>query len=98
MRCASSSVLWSCSSACRSLSSLVVSVVVMAFPFIGTDQVGADRGNSTPAGPLRPSGRSLQSKAHVADGDIAPCRRLDLDARSPDQVVDPLSACAAAHE
>src|SRR5437899_689231 len=32
MRCASSSVLWSCSSACRSFSSLVISVVFIAFP------------------------------------------------------------------
>src|SRR5437899_12952628 len=31
MRCASSSVLWSCSSACRSFSSLVISVVFIAF-------------------------------------------------------------------
>src|SRR6267378_439032 len=53
MRCASSSVLWSCSSACRSLSSLVVSVVVMAFPLIGTDQMGTNRGNSTRSGLLR---------------------------------------------
>src|SRR5207249_3187296 len=47
MRCASSSVLWSCSSAGRSLSSLVMSVLIMAFPFIGTDQMGAYRGIST---------------------------------------------------
>src|SRR5712692_5226079 len=52
MRCASSSALWSCSSACRSLSSLEISVLVMAFPSIGTDQVGANRGNSTPVGTL----------------------------------------------
>src|SRR5712691_7935935 len=49
MRWASSSALWSSSSACRSLSWLEVSVVVMAFPFIGTDQVGAKPGISTPA-------------------------------------------------
>src|SRR6266849_3288337 len=52
MRCASSSALWSCSSACRSLSSLEISVLVMAFQSIGTDQVGANRGNSTPVGTL----------------------------------------------
>src|SRR5712691_1701675 len=52
MRCASSSALWSRSSARLSLSWLEVSVVAMAFPFIGTDQLGANRGNSTPVGTL----------------------------------------------
>src|SRR3989442_7876892 len=98
MRWASSSALWSCSSARRSLSSLVVSVLVMAFPFIGTDQMGVNRGIATGAGALRPSRRPLQGKAHVADAHIAPCRRLDLDARLPDQGADPLRPCAAAHE
>src|SRR6267378_1344401 len=47
MRCASSSALWSWSSALRSWSCLEISVLVMAFPFIGTEQVGANRGIST---------------------------------------------------
>src|SRR5712671_5700138 len=47
MRCASSSALWSWSSALRSLSCLEISVLVMAFQFIGTDQVGVNRGIST---------------------------------------------------
>src|SRR6266571_7781623 len=98
MRWASSSALWSCSSACRSLSSLVVSVLVMAFQFIRTDQVGANRRISTRAGAPRLSRRPLQGKAHFADAHIAPCRRLDLDARLPDQGADPLRPCAAAHE
>src|SRR5882762_6305146 len=50
MRCASSSVLWSCRSAWRSLSWSKVSVLVMAFQSIGTDQVGANTGISTPVG------------------------------------------------
>src|SRR6266705_4319646 len=98
MRCASSSSLWSCSSARRSLSSLVMSVLVMAFQFIGTKQMGANRGISTRLGALRPSRRPLQGKAHLADADIAPWRRLDLDARLPDQGADPLRSCAPTHE
>src|SRR6266850_1150338 len=47
MRWASSSVLWSWSSALRSWSCLEISVLVMAFQFIGTDQMGTNRGIST---------------------------------------------------
>src|SRR5437867_12867952 len=74
-----------------------MSVLVMAFQFIGTDQVGANRGISTrPA--LQPSGRPLHGKALAADADIAPCVWLDLDARLPDQGADLLAIRAAAHE
>src|SRR5882762_5233026 len=56
MRCASSSVLWSCSSACRSLSSLVVSVVFIAFPCQNRPSGGASRdfhpGPSLPRAPV----------------------------------------------
>src|SRR5260221_14296020 len=97
MRCASSSVLWSCSSACRSLSSLVVSVVFIAF-LCENRPSGGESLDFHPPGALQPSGCPLHGKALVADGDIAPCVWLDLDARLPDQGADFLAIRTAAHE
>src|SRR6266496_4243316 len=65
MRWASSSVLWSCSSARRSLSRSEVSVVVMAFPLIGTEQSGGETPGFLPRPriipPLRYPWRSMAS-------------------------------------
>src|SRR6267154_3028069 len=62
MRWASSSALWSWSSALRSWSCLEISVLVMAFQFIGTEEVGANRGITTKLRPIgtRPLPRLLQ--------------------------------------
>src|SRR5258706_13192915 len=52
MRLASSSALWSWSSALRSLSCLEISVLIMAFPFVGTNQMGTNPGISTDSAPV----------------------------------------------
>src|SRR6266853_3526831 len=52
MRWASRRVLWSWSSALRSRSCLEISVLVMAFPFTGTDQMGTNPAISTDSAPV----------------------------------------------
>src|SRR6266705_3548256 len=85
MRWASSSALWSCSSACRSLSWLEVSVVVMAFQFIGTDQVGANTGISTPAG----IGALLRAPIEIRRGPAASSHvRIGVDELVGGELVD----------
>src|SRR6266581_6183554 len=70
MRWASSSALWSSSSAGRSLSRLAVSVAVMAFPFVGTDQMGTNPGISKPYVQCRITGILVRT-ARVRAGETA---------------------------
>src|SRR6266849_845522 len=65
MRWASSSALWSWSSAGRSLSRLEVSVVVMAFLFVRTDQMGTKPAISTLLRPPVEIRRRPSASRHV---------------------------------